>query len=36
MTTRGFDDVPDEAAALNRQGSKRMVNITGTAERWFT
>jgi hypothetical protein len=33
MIIRGFDDDPDEAA-LNKQGSTRMVN--NTAERWFT
>jgi len=33
MTTRGFGDVPDEAA-LKRQGSKSMVN--SIADRWFT
>jgi len=33
MTTRGFGDVPDEAA-LTRQGSKRRINII--PERWFT
>jgi hypothetical protein len=33
MTTRGFGDVPDEAA-LRRQGNRRIVN--NIAERWFT
>jgi hypothetical protein len=33
MTTRGFGDVPEEAA-LSRQGSKRTVN--NTDERWLT